>query len=83
MLLNYKIHPKDIVISNKVWICAKTTILKGAKISEGSVVGCGSIVNKEFSEPNCIIAGIPAKITKREIAWDKRNIKDWEKLNSF
>ena len=34
-------------------------------IADNSIVGWGSIVTKEFNEPNVIIAGIPAKIVKR------------------
>ena len=62
---------KDITIENRVWLCAKSTVLKGAKLSANTVVGYGAIVVDEFSEKNCIIAGIPAKIVKENIMWEE------------
>ena len=37
----------------------------------------GSIVTKVFNEPNIILAGIPAKIVKRGINWDRRCINKY------
>jgi acetyltransferase-like isoleucine patch superfamily enzyme len=48
-----------------VWIAANTTILKGTKICDNTVVASNSLLNKEFQEGNCIIAGSPAKVVKR------------------
>jgi hypothetical protein len=42
-----------------------------------SFVGWGSIVTKVFHEPNIILAGIPAKIIKRGINWDRRYINKY------
>ena len=50
-------------------------------IADNSIVGWGSIVTKEFNEPNVIIAGIPAKIVKRGINWDRRCINKY--LNRY
>ena len=47
------------------------------EIADNSIVGWGSIVTKEFNEPNVIIAGIPAKIVKRGINWDRRCINKY------
>lgn len=60
---------KTIVIGNNVWLGANSTILKGANVNDGSIVGMGSIVNKGFSESNVIIAGIPGKIVKKDVFW--------------
>ena len=49
-------------------------------IADNSIVGWGSIVTKEFNEPNVIIAGIPAKIVKRGINWDRRCINKYLKI---
>jgi acetyltransferase-like isoleucine patch superfamily enzyme len=48
---------KDITIKDKVWIAAYCKIMKGVTISEESVIGTSSIVNKPFYERNVIIAG--------------------------
>ena len=56
---------KPIVIGNDVWIGGNVTILKGVKISDGAVVGAGSVVVKNIP-PNAIVVGNPAKIIKYE-----------------
>lgn len=59
-------HPSckgDIIIENDVWIGAKSTIMSGVKIHNGSVVGAGSVVTKDVP-PYAIVAGNPAKIVK-------------------
>lgn len=50
---------------------------KNTKIPDDSIVGWGSIVTKVFHEPNIILAGIPAKIIKRGINWDRRYINKY------
>jgi acetyltransferase-like isoleucine patch superfamily enzyme len=59
-------HPTckgDIIIENDVWIGAKSTIMSGVKIHNGSVIGTGSIVTKDVP-PYSIVVGNPAKIVK-------------------
>ena len=58
----------EIVIEDHVWIGYGCKILNGAHIGTGSVVGAGSLVNKKFPN-NVLIAGTPAKILRRNIAW--------------
>lgn len=61
---------KEIVIDDNVWIATDCTILKGSKISEGSIVGCNSLVcGFIMDKPNCLLAGSPAKILKENIEW--------------
>lgn len=62
---------KDISIGNHVWLARNVSIHKGAVIPDNCVVGAHAIVTKEFSEPNCLIAGIPAKILKKNIRWER------------
>jgi serine acetyltransferase len=85
-------HPSckgDIVIENDVWIGAKSTIMSGVKISNGAVVGAGSLVSKDVP-PYAIVVGNPAKIIKYRFSeeqiqklltiswwkWDEQKIKD-------
>ena len=63
---------KDVIIGDNVWITSRCIILKGAQIPDGSMVAAGSIVNKTFSETNIMLAGVPAKIIRRNILWDTR-----------
>lgn len=65
-------EPEDIIIGDNVWITSRCTILKGSCIPSNSIVGACSLVNKKFTEENVIIAGLPAKIIKRNIKWDNR-----------
>ncbi len=68
---NERINPgKDVTIGNHVWIGRYASVNKGAVIPDGCVVGANSFVNKVFDEKNCIIAGTPAKIVKRNIRWE-------------
>ncbi len=61
-ILQNNTHEK-VHIGNNVYIGARVTILKGAKIGDNVVIGTGSIV-KGVIESNSIYAGIPAKKIK-------------------
>lgn len=63
----------DIVIGDHVWVGRSTTILKKATIPSNSIVGIGAIVNKSFETNNIVIAGIPAKIVKRNVNWKRES----------
>lgn len=63
----------DIIINNHVWIGTRSLLLKGTVLPPNSVVGAMSLVNKTFEEPNSLIAGIPAKVIKRNINWSRQS----------
>lgn len=65
-------YTKDVIIGDHVWIGARTMVLKGAQIPSNCIVGACALVNKEFTEENTVLAGIPAKIIKRDVNWDRR-----------
>ena len=58
-------------IEDNVWIGCRSTILKGAVIPRGCVIGANSNVVGVFTEKNGIIAGNPARIVKKHITWEQ------------
>ena len=68
---------KSIEIGDHVWIGKDVKVGKNTKVSANSVVGWGSIVTKKFDEENVIIVGNPAKIVKRGINWDPRDLQNY------
>ena len=62
-----KENSKPIEIGNHCWITSNVKILKGTKIPNNCVIGCGSVVTKQFSEENCLI--INNNIQKKNIDW--------------
>ena len=65
---------EDVFIMDHVWMAHGVRVLKGVFIGANTVVGTGAIVTKKFTDTNQIIAGIPAKVVKRGITWDRRSV---------
>lgn len=63
---NIKYAP--VIIGDRVWIGRESIILKGVTIGDGAIIAAHSVVTKNVP-PNCIVAGNPAKIIKRNILW--------------
>ena len=53
------------LVKKGVSIGSSATILCGVTIGKNSIVGAGSVVTKDVPD-NVIIAGVPAKIIKKE-----------------
>lgn len=64
----------SVKIGDHVWIGTGVTILKGTSIAENCMVGAASLLCKQYSNPNCVIAGVPAKEVKRNIDWMEERI---------
>lgn len=69
-------NDSPIILEDDVWIGANVIILKGVKISRGSIVGAGSLVTKSC-EPYSILVGTPAKVKK--MRFDPSQIEIHEK----
>lgn len=65
---------KNVNIKSHVWLGRNVTINKGVTVSENSVVAGHSVVTKSMP-PNCVAAGVPAKVVKTEIDWDRKRIQ--------
>ncbi len=64
----------DVQINDHVWLGHRVTVQKGCTIANNCVVGAGAIVTHEFDVGNCILAGIPAKIVRKDCDWKRERI---------
>ena len=77
---------RDIVIGEGAWVGAHTTLLSGAMIGRGAVIGASSMVNKEIP-PYAVAVGSPAKIIattftlEQTIEHEKRVFSPEERLD--
>ena len=75
---------KDIDLGSNNWICEAVTVLPGAKIGRNSVVGLGSILNREIKKSNVLIVGVPAEVKKEGINWSRAcNMEDVDFCNNL
>lgn len=63
--------PADVVVGDRVWIAARAVISKGSVIPHDCVVGAMSFVNRAFEEPHCVLAGVPARVVRRNVYWKR------------
>lgn len=66
-------YAANVTLEDHVWVGAHAIILKGVTIGNNSVIGTGSIVNKNVP-PNSIAAGVPAKVLKNGIDWKRERL---------
>lgn len=64
-----KIMP--VFIGEHVWISHGVSILKGSRIPSGCIVAAKSLVGKGLFEEGSLIAGVPARVCKRNIQWSR------------
>lgn len=60
---------EDVHIGDHCWVGHRVMILKGAFIARNTIIGAGSIVNKQFEQENTVLAGIPAYKIKENLNW--------------
>ena len=58
-------------IGDHVWISHGVSVLKGAVIPSGCIVGAKSLVNSVFEAENTLIAGVPAKVMRYGVEWTR------------
>ncbi|AOT68830.1 2,3,4,5-tetrahydropyridine-2,6-dicarboxylate N-acetyltransferase [Geosporobacter ferrireducens] len=66
-----------VIIEDNVMIGANAVILEGVKVGKSAVVAAGSVVTRDVP-PDCVVAGIPARIIKEKDAQtaDKTKLLD-------
>lgn len=69
-----RINPAaDIILENHVWLGNSTFINKGCTIGHDSIIAGRSVVTHSV-DPNTIAAGVPAKVVKTGVIWDRKRI---------
>lgn len=62
-----------IEIQDHVWVGMRTIILNNTVIGRSSIVGAGATVKGKFPN-NCVLAGNPARIVKKNVTWSRGNL---------
>ena len=60
-----------ISIGAHCWIGAKASLLKGAVVPPGCVVGYNSVVLSAFEHPRALLGGYPARELRQNVTWEK------------
>jgi acetyltransferase-like isoleucine patch superfamily enzyme len=60
--------PKEVIIGDNVWLGVKSTIMRGVKIGEGSIVSANSVVVNQV-KPHLLVSGIPARVFSEVKSW--------------
>lgn len=69
-----RINPAaDIILENHVWVGNSAFINKRCTIGRDSIIAGRSVVTHSV-EPNTIAAGVPAKVVKTGVIWDRKRI---------
>lgn len=74
---------QDVILGDHVWIGTKAFLNKGTRVASHSIIGAGALVTKSFEEPHCALAGVPAKVVKKDVDWSIRRIPVGEKAKDF
>lgn len=59
----------NINIGRHCYIASAVRFAPGTQIADNTLVGLGSVLTKRFVESNVMIAGVPARIVKRDYDW--------------
>lgn len=67
-----------ITVGSDVWIGANVSVLPGVSIGNNTIIGAGSVVNKNIPD-GVIAAGIPCKVIRKITDEDKQKYKIYTK----
>lgn len=60
----------DIVVGDHVWIGLRSTMLPGARVGQGSIIGAGSVVTGLIPEWS-LAAGVPCRVLRSDVSWSR------------
>jgi acetyltransferase-like isoleucine patch superfamily enzyme len=69
---------RPIMVGNDVWIGANVSVLPGVTIGDNTIIGAGSVVNKDIPS-NVIAVGNPCKVMRKITEVDKFKYPIWDK----
>lgn len=77
--------PEPIIIEEHCWLGRRTTFLKGTHVPKNSVVGANALFTKSSGSlindgSGGIFAGVPAKLIRAGITWNRLHTYDYEKM---
>lgn len=83
--------PGPVEIGDHVWMGLDVIVSKCVRIASDNVVGAKSFVSGQYTESGTVIAGVPAKVVKRGVTWqrdrkaryDLDRLDDWKMLAIF
>lgn len=64
---------QSVTIGDHVWLARGAAVLPGAVIGDGSVIGFRSVVTRKIPN-NCVAAGVPAKVIRKDVAWERPHL---------
>lgn len=67
-------NAENVKIGNHVWLTKDVTILKGSSIANNIVIGNKSVVSGLLDKENAIYSGIPARLIKDNVVWDRYRV---------
>ena len=66
-----RINPaQSVIIGSHCWLGEGSKVMKGVTLESDDIVSTGAIVTKSFGK-NVLLGGIPAKVLKENVTWDK------------
>lgn len=69
-----RVNPaRSIAIGSHVWLAGGAAVLGGTTIGNGSVMGLNAVAKGRYPN-NCVIAGVPARVIRRDIAWERPHL---------
>lgn len=64
---------ESVILGDHVWIGGETVFMPNTVVGSGSICGYRSLVKGRIPN-NCVVAGQPARVIKRNITWSRNNV---------
>lgn len=75
-------YAQNVELCDHIWVGERATILKGVRVNAHSIIGAGAIVTSDVPA-NTLVAGIPAKVVKRNIDWIRERVYHREEQHQY